>query len=59
MYYLKAFDIGPFSYTMVIASLSTIIPALSGFFFFNETISVVQIIGMILMVICFIFSVDF
>jgi len=59
VYYLKAFDIGPFSYTMVIASLSTIIPALSGFLFFNETISFVQIIGMFLMVICFIFSVDF
>ncbi len=59
VYYLKAFDIGPFSYTMVIASLSTIIPALSGFLFWNETISFVQIIGMILMVLCFIFSVDF
>ena len=56
---LKSYEIGPFSYTSVIVSLSTIIPALSGYFLWKEEISFVQIIGIILMAICFVFSVDF
>ena len=41
--YLKALSIGPFSYTTVMVSLSTVIPTLSGLFW-GETISVAQII---------------
>ena len=56
---LKAYEKGPFSYTSVIASLSTIIPTLSGAMFWNESISKTQISGIILMIFCFICSVDF
>ena len=49
--YLKALSIGPFSYTTVMVSLSTVIPTLSGLFW-GETISVAQIIGIVLMIIC-------
>ena len=56
---LKAFEYGSFAYTTVIASLSTIIPALSGAIFFGETISIVQIIGICLMVACFFLCVNY
>ena len=55
----KALETGPWSYTSVLISLSTLIPALSGALFFNESIGVFQIIGMVLLVACFILSVDF
>lgn len=50
--YLKALAIGPFSYTTVMVSLSTVIPTLSGCIFWSETISTAQIIGIVLMIIC-------
>ncbi len=56
---LKAFEYGSFAYTTVIASLSTIIPALSGAIFFGETISLVQIIGICLMIACFFLCVNY
>ena len=59
LYNLKAFNIGPFSYTSVIITLSTIIPALSGTIFWNEKISAIQIVGMLLMMACIILSADF
>lgn len=52
---LKALGIGPFSYTTVIVSLSTIIPTLCGPFF-GETIDLFQYIGIILMIACIIMS---
>lgn len=52
---LKAFAVGPFSYTTVIVSLSAIIPTVSGLFF-GETISLVQWIGIALMAVCIILS---
>lgn len=52
---LKAYSSGPISYTMVIVSLSAIIPTLSGLFF-GETISLPQWIGIVLMAICIILS---
>ena len=52
---LKALSIGPFSYTTVIIYLSAIIPTLSGLFF-GETISAVQYIGIVLMIICIVLS---
>ena len=54
---LEAFKIGPFSYTIVITSLSAMIPALSGLFF-GETITTVQIIGMIFVIVCILLSPD-
>lgn len=53
--FLKACAIGPFSYSTVILSLSSIIPALSGLFF-GETISIVQCIGILLMAVCIMLS---
>lgn len=56
---LIALENGPFSYTSVIISFSTLIPAISGRFFWNESIDMIQYLGILLMLICFIFSVDF
>ena len=56
---MQALEVGPFSYTSVIISLSTLIPTLSGVIIWNETISFVQIIGIVLMVACIVLSVDF
>lgn len=53
--HLKAFAIGPFSYTTVIVSLSAIIPALSGLFF-GESISALQWVGVALMALCLFLS---
>lgn len=55
---LKAMNCGPWSYTSVIASLSTLIPALSGFLIWRESLHWAQIVGIVLMVVCFIFSID-
>jgi len=55
---LKAMEIGTVSYTNVIISMSTLIPALSGVIAFGETISVVQIIGIVFMCVCFFLSVE-
>ena len=52
-----ALSIGPFSYTSVIISMSTVITALSGMMFFNEKIRTTQIFGIILMALCLILSV--
>ena len=54
---LSALKIGPWAYTTVLTSLSTIIPTLSGAIFWNETIDLLKIIGITLMVASFIFSV--
>ena len=56
---MKAISKGPLSYTTVISSLSTIIPAMSGFVFWNEEISTIQIVGVFLMLLCFVLSVDY
>lgn len=55
--FMWALDIGPFSYTSVIVSLSTLIAALSGLFY-GESIDIFQIFGMGIMVLCVIFSTD-
>lgn len=46
---LKALEAGPMSYTNVICSFSTIISALSGALFFDESLNAMHIIGMVLM----------
>ena len=56
---LKALDIGPLSYTSVITSMSTIISAISGYLFWDEDIALIQLVGVALMLLCFVFSVDF
>lgn len=56
---LKAFEVGPFAYTTVITSLSMLIPTLSGALIFKtETIRPIQYVGIALMVICLVLSVD-
>lgn len=49
---------GPWSYTQVITSLATIIPAVSGALFWHESIGAAQVVGMALLVVCFVCSVD-
>ena len=56
--FLQALEHGPLSYTSVIMTLSTIIPALSGAIFWQEVIVPVQIVGIVLMMACFVLSVD-
>lgn len=48
---------GPLSYTSVIGSMSTVITAFSGLILFGESISVTQIIGIVLMMFCLVLSV--
>lgn len=55
---IKASKIGSLSYTSIIASLSCIIPTLISRFFFNETISIPQYIGMALIVVCIVLSTE-
>ena len=55
---MKAMETGPWSYTSVISSLSTIIPTLSGTLLFGEVIGWVQIVGILLMLACILLSVD-
>ena len=56
---LKAFEVGPFAYTSVITSLSMLIPTLSGVLIFRtETISPLQYVGIALMVVCLVLSVN-
>ena len=59
IFMLKALEAGPWSYTSVIISFSTVIPALSGVIFFGEKIYAIQIFGMILMAVCILLSTDF
>jgi len=58
LFTLKAYQTGPFAYTTVITSLSTIIPTFSGYFIWGEEIALVQIFGILLMLICIILSVS-
>lgn len=57
--YLQALEVGPFSYTSVIVSLSMLIPTLSGAVIWGEHIYPIQIVGIIFMMGCLILSVDF
>lgn len=58
LFTLKAISIGSWAYTTVISCLSTLIPTCSGWIFWGEPISWVQIVGVLLFVVCFIFSAD-
>lgn len=52
-----ALSTGPWSYTSVIISMSTVITALSGVLFFDENIRMTQIFGIALMLVCLVLSV--
>lgn len=55
---MKALENGPLSYTSVIISCAMVIPALSGMVLYNETVSIWQAAGIILMIASFICAVD-
>ena len=52
-----ALSTGPWSYTSMIISMSTVITALSGFLFFHESIRITQLFGIATMLVCLILSV--
>jgi drug/metabolite transporter (DMT)-like permease len=52
----QAMQIGPMSYTVVITTCSTVFTALSGFFFFHESIGIFQIVGIVFMLSSFVFA---
>mgnify|MGYP003296201633 CR=1 FL=1 len=49
---------GPYGFTRVIINLSTAVTALSGYFFFNEELSLFKIIGIVLMLVCFFLAIN-
>ena len=55
---LQSMELGPWSYTSVLISLSTLIPALSGSLFWHEQIRLPQIFGMVLMAGCLFLSAE-
>ena len=55
---LFALRVGPMSFTTVIVSFSTVITALSGVMFFGEQLEYLQIIGIVLMLVSFVFAVE-
>lgn len=55
---LKSMELGPWSYTSVIISLSTLIPTVSGALFWSEEIYFIQFVGIICMIGCLILSVN-
>lgn len=58
LFFLRAISIGSWSYTTVISCLSTLIPTCSGWIFWGEPISWVQIVGVVFLVVCFFLSTD-
>lgn len=55
---LLALTCGPFSYTSVILSSSMLIPALSGAIFWKEPVSIWQYVGVVLIIVSLVLSVD-
>lgn len=55
---LWALKIGPMSYTAVIGSFSTLVTAVSGTLFFDEKITVLQIVGIAIMLCSFVLATD-
>ena len=58
LFMLKAIQVGPISLTTVIVSFSTVITALSGAIFWGEKIKALQIVGIVLMLASFYFSIN-
>ena len=57
IFHLMALSTGPLSLTTVIMSFSMVINALSGAVFWNEKLSFLKIVGIILMFLCFVLTV--
>jgi len=55
---MKALEYGPLSYTKVIVCFCMIIPSLSGFILYGENITIIQVIGMVLMLISTILAIE-
>lgn len=55
---LWALQIGPMSYTSVIGSFSTLVTAVSGVLFFDESITVLQAVGIAIMLCSFVFATE-
>ncbi len=58
IFHMMALETGPLSYTKVIVSCSMVIPALSGFVLYQESVSVWQYIGMALVLLALVLAVD-
>ena len=56
IFHMAALKAGPLSYTTVIVSFSTLITALSGMLFFNESPKITQGIGIVLMLVSFVLA---
>lgn len=56
--YSRTIKTGPYGYTTVIVNLSTAVTALSGAIFWHEKLDVFKIIGIVLMIACFFFTID-
>ena len=54
----KALKVGPWSYTTVIICASTVFTAISGWLFWQESLSIWKILGIILMFFCCCFAID-
>ena len=54
---MKALEIGPMSYTMVMVYCSTVVSAISGALIWNEQIQIAHVIGIVLMLISFVLAV--
>lgn len=57
LFTLRAVSLGSWSYSTVLISLSTLITALSGVAFWGESLSAVQVVGIVCMMGCLVFSV--
>lgn len=55
---MLALRVGPMSFTTVIVSFSTVLTALSGALFWDEKLKTLQIIGIFLMAVSFVFAVE-
>jgi len=55
---MLALRIGPMSFTTVIVSFSTVLTALSGALFWDEMLKPLQIVGIVLMAVSFVFAVE-
>ncbi len=55
---IAALQCGPMSYTTVIISFSTVISALSGVVLFSESLELVQVAGILMMLVSFVFATE-
>ena len=55
---MKALQMGPLSYTNTIIFCALVIPALSGMVLYGESVTAAQFVGIALMLLSFVFSVD-